>query len=153
MRSFCVLSLAVIAAVSAVPARQPIGANVPSGSKPWTQLSVTAGDTDSLPAHCDAAGTTVAIEKCLQTKLATTNRQLLVVERSVHDRLQAGAQAAFDSAAAQWRRYRDDECRATYAEYRDGTIAPVVMLACEIDLATQRRRGLRPLYSLTAGRP
>jgi hypothetical protein len=49
--------------------------------------------------------------------------------------------------------YRDKECHAAYAAFRDSTIAPVIMLGCAIDLATQRRRGLRALYSLTAGRP
>lgn len=30
--------------------------------------------------------------------------------------------------------YRDGECRATSTEFHDGTVAPVVMLACQIDV-------------------
>lgn len=97
---------------------------------------------------CSAARTTVDLEQCLKQRLATEEMLLKQSELRVMRSLTDPAKAPFDSAAASWRRYREQECRAVYSDYTGGSIAASEYAACKIDLSKARRTSLKMVYMI-----
>jgi uncharacterized protein YecT (DUF1311 family) len=95
---------------------------------------------------CSSAHTTVQLEQCLQRNLAQEDTLLKRSETRVRRSLTEPAKAPFDSAAALWRVYRDQECKAVYSDYTGGSIAASQFAGCKIALSKARRSSLRLVY-------
>jgi uncharacterized protein YecT (DUF1311 family) len=96
---------------------------------------------DSLAMSCDSAMTTIDMSRCASRALEQAKRDL---NRYLQEaRRLAASRALLDSAQTAWERYREITCRAAGREYEGGTMKPVVVLNCLLDLT---RRRLHELY-------
>ena len=85
---------------------------------------------------CDSAKTTLDMRRCASQALEEGKRDLDKYLKEA--RRVASKSALLDSAQAAWERYRDIACRAAGSEYEGGTIKPVVVLNCLLDLTRKR---------------
>lgn len=95
---------------------------------------------------CSAARTTLQLDQCLQRTLAREEALLKRSEERVRRSLTDPAKAPFDSAAAVWRTYREQECKAVYSDYSGGSIAASQLAGCKIALSEARRNSLKRIY-------
>lgn len=96
----------------------------------------------------EKARTTVEMEQCLRQELTREERRLGAAEKNVRGQLADSTRAAFDSAAAVWRTYRDRECRAVYRAHSSGTIAASSLVGCQIELTKARRSLVIRIYGV-----
>jgi uncharacterized protein YecT (DUF1311 family) len=96
---------------------------------------------DSAPISCDRAVTTMDMRRCASRALEQAKRDL---SRYIEEaRRLAANRALLDSAQAAWERFREMTCRAAGSQREGGTMKPVVVLNCLLDLT---RRRLREVY-------
>ncbi len=91
---------------------------------------------DLLPTSCDSATTTFDMRRCASRALEDAKRDLNRYVREA--RRLAAKPALLDSAQAVWERFREIACRAAGSEYEGGTMMPLVVLSCHLDLTRSR---------------
>jgi|SRR5690348_13099082 len=90
---------------------------------------------------CDSAATTIDMRRCASQTLEQAKHDL---SRYLQEARRATAKRALlDSAQTAWEHYREITCRAAGAEYEGGTMKPLVVLNCLLDLT---RRRLHEVY-------
>ncbi len=89
----------------------------------------------------DSAATTIDMRRCASQALEKAKRDL---NRYLQEaRRLTAKRALLDSAQTAWERYREITCRAAGDEYEGGTMKPLVVLNCLLDLT---RRRLHDVY-------
>ncbi len=85
---------------------------------------------------CDSALTTVDMRRCASQALEQAKRDL---NRYLQEaRRLTAKRALLDSAQTAWERYREITCRAAGDEHQGGTMKPLVVLNCLLDLTRGR---------------
>lgn len=115
---------------------------------------VAAGPAAAAAADCDAAGSTVEINQCLDRELALADARLNEAYRGALARIAATAEIegkirrewreALQEAQRKWIAFRDADCRGpvAYAWY-GGTGATAAVLVCLIDKTATRAEELK----------
>ena len=71
-----------------------------------------------------------------------------MAESKIKRDLTAAPVEVFQTAAQQWRNYRDAECRAVFEASDGGSIAGSALLACKIEITEARRRFVQRAYAI-----
>ncbi len=116
---------------------------------------------------CPRAVSTLAITTCLSKEIETTTanynayiaalRPTETLKTSTTPYISSGPRKPlspaeelkeFDQVEAAWQTYRKLQCKAAYDVNREGTIAPVISLNCELELLRNRMRELENIYQI-----
>jgi uncharacterized protein YecT (DUF1311 family) len=104
---------------------------------------VLAAKLDAQTSHlgtCDSAMTTLAMRQCLSGALDRADSALARYLKEA--RHQAQNAALLDTTQVVWERYRSFSCRAAGTQYEGGTMLPVVVLTCRLELTRARTHQL-----------
>jgi uncharacterized protein YecT (DUF1311 family) len=107
------------------------------------------------PHRCAATKNQLALTSCLaelarNAEERETNQHLKLKDELGRNST-ADVVAAFESAEARWRDYRDAECGAAESLYAGGSAAPAVNSDCRIRLAEQRILELQKAFVAKEG--
>ncbi len=139
-------------AASCVPASSAHSAAAPAPAHvPRTKVVEVAAPADTT---CRGATDARAMVGCLGAAVRAEDARLAEAEREAREPLArtrpAATVAAFDRAAATWRRFRDEECRARALAIGGGSAAAYEGLACQRRLACERRAALASASDVTS---
>ena len=98
----------------------------------------------SVSAACRDAKTTLDMERCASRDLEEAKQDLARYLQEAHRF--ANGRALLDSTQAAWERFRDMACRAAGTQDEGGTIRPLVVLNCLMDVTRKRTRELYEHY-------
>ena len=99
---------------------------------------------ESVTTACRDVKTTLDMERCASRDLKDAKRDLARYLQEAHRF--ANSRALLDSTQAAWERFRDMACRAAGTQYEGGTIRPLVVVNCLMDLTRKRTRELYEHY-------
>jgi uncharacterized protein YecT (DUF1311 family) len=111
---------------------------VSSGASGAIPTSTTApGSYDS---SCEkTAQSQIQLDQCAQSELKQVQTQLTTL--LTEDSAQFGKRTV-NKVQGRWRQFRDAECDLEAKPYRHGTIVPLIIGECEIQLTVQRTQSL-----------
>lgn len=125
------------------PPDEASGASAPGGK-------FSAAEAAPAPpqpvASCEDAQTTLDMRICLSEELTRAEARLSAVTDSIQAELPENIDERLSRAGSEWRAYAEAECEAAALPYEGGTMVPLVVLGCRLDLANQRLTMLRSLY-------
>ena len=107
------------------------------------QPEVASSDT----AGCGAAVTSIDVRTCESAEFRRTDRGLSALEDSLTSTLDSVSARQLAVSSGQWRVYRRDECGVLRSVYAGGTMGPIAVLGCLVDLTNARTSFLRNAYS------
>jgi len=107
-----------------------------------------AEDADTTADECAEALTTAQMHVCVNEANRQADSQLAEALTKARQRAGADLQAPLDEAQASWAQYRDVQCAAEGAQYEGGTIQPVVVLSCRLNLSRSRTEYLDGLFQI-----
>jgi uncharacterized protein YecT (DUF1311 family) len=86
----------------------------------------------------------------LSGELVSKEQELSKVQAAVRRQLPAEGREEFESALQAWQRYTELECNSVASRFAGGTVLPVAVLRCRIEMVDTRRRLLQTVYDVAA---